>query len=140
MALFGDSSSSSSSGSGSPEQQAPTRSSRQACWSGRDGYYACLTSKSIIVPPGTDMNDGRGPVGKQSAEETAKQAQKTKRLQEDLASDPCLDSRREYEKHCARSWIDYFNKRRVLEERQRLMYEQNKAPIGSGPAAGNSGK
>jgi hypothetical protein len=33
--------------------------------------------------------------------------------------------------------IDYFNKRRVLEERQRMMYEQGKAPPGAGPAAGN---
>ncbi|PWN52909.1 hypothetical protein IE53DRAFT_236835 [Violaceomyces palustris] len=100
---------------------APTRNERKACWDHRDRYYDCLTKNEIAIPPGTDMSDGRGPFGKAAAEE---QARKQTKFEDDLRNDPCVDLRVEYERNCAKSWIDYFNKRRVLEQRQKLMYAQ----------------
>ncbi|TBU27789.1 cytochrome oxidase c subunit VIb-domain-containing protein [Dichomitus squalens] len=46
----------------------------------------------------------------------------------------CADAQGTYERNCARSWIDYFNKRRVLAEQQQgvLAQAQNQAN-----AAGN---
>lgn len=92
----------------------PTRSSRQACWSNRDAYYTCLTSHNVIIPPGTDMSDGRGPPIFSPAS-----VEKLRR------EDPCKAERDGFERDCAKSWVDYFNKRRVLEERQRLMLEKS---------------
>ncbi|PWN18453.1 hypothetical protein BCV69DRAFT_234239, partial [Microstroma glucosiphilum] len=91
----------------------PTRSSRQACWDHRDAYFSCLTANSILVPPGTDTSDGRGP---------PKTANETTAARDE---DPCKDKRSGYEANCAKSWVDYFNKRRLLEERQRLLYEKS---------------
>ncbi|KZT02540.1 uncharacterized protein LAESUDRAFT_661530 [Laetiporus sulphureus 93-53] len=31
----------------------------------------------------------------------------------------CIEAKTTYEQDCAKSWIDYFNKRRVLEEQQK---------------------
>ncbi|CAO3686467.1 unnamed protein product [Umbelopsis vinacea] len=31
----------------------------------------------------------------------------------------CLEKKKQYEDACMASWVEYFNKRRVLEERQR---------------------
>ncbi|KAI0706440.1 cytochrome oxidase c subunit VIb-domain-containing protein [Earliella scabrosa] len=36
----------------------------------------------------------------------------------------CADVRKLYEKNCAKSWIDYFNKRRVLAEQQQGVLAQ----------------
>ncbi|KAI0692473.1 cytochrome oxidase c subunit VIb-domain-containing protein [Cerioporus squamosus] len=36
----------------------------------------------------------------------------------------CADVRKTYEKNCAKSWIDYFNKRRVLAEQQQGVLAQ----------------
>lgn len=103
MGLF----SSSSSSTVSPEQTIPTRSARQECWNSRDLYYACLTSNSIIVPPGTDMADGRAPGGglKQTAEDKQKEKEKQQKLVQDRQSDPCKKERDSYEGHCAKSWV-----------------------------------
>lgn len=51
------------------------------------------------------MNDGRGPVGKLSPEDQAKLENKAKKMQLSLDSDPCIEVRREYEGHCAKSWV-----------------------------------
>lgn len=142
---------------------APTRNERKACWSHRDSYFSCLTQKGITVPPGTDMSDGRGPIGK-AAKEEQERLEREKKLSAEEArkQDPCIQERQGYETNCARSWVrintdfnrtpltigpsdhsifanspifallpaffciqvDYFNKRRVLEERQRMMYAQ----------------
>lgn len=51
------------------------------------------------------MSDGKGPIGKISAEDQAKLDNKAKRIQEALNSDPCIDVRKEYEGHCAKSWV-----------------------------------
>ncbi|PIL32384.1 hypothetical protein GSI_05630 [Ganoderma sinense ZZ0214-1] len=41
----------------------------------------------------------------------------------------CADTKGPYERNCAKSWIDYFNKRRVLAEQQQgvLAQAQNQA-------------
>ncbi|GAC72232.1 uncharacterized protein PSANT_04131 [Moesziomyces antarcticus] len=107
---------------------APTRDERKACWSHRDVYFACLTQKGVRVPPGTDMSDGRGPIGKAAKEEQeALEREKAITADEARKQDPCLEARQGYEANCARSWVDYFNKRRVLEQRQKMMYEQAEA-------------
>ncbi|KAE8223832.1 hypothetical protein CF319_g3195 [Tilletia indica] len=119
MGLFGSSSSSSSSSS-STIPEAPTRAERQKCWTHRDAYFSCLASHNIAIPPGTDMSDGRGPPSL-----TPKEAEKAR------AEDPCKKERDGFEGSCARSWADYFRKRRVLEERQKLMYAQGTPAQGS---------
>lgn len=71
------------------------------------------------------MSDGRGPVGKAAKEEQERLAKEKKQTSEEARKqDPCLAERQGYESNCARSWVDYFNKRRVLEERQKMMYAQ----------------
>ena len=109
MGLF----SSSSSSTPAPEQTIPTRSARQECWNSRDSYYACLTSNSIIIPPGTDMADGRAPGGglKQTAEDKQKEKEKQQKLLQDRQSDPCKKERDLYEGHCAKSWVSKIKKR-----------------------------
>ncbi|KDN46443.1 hypothetical protein K437DRAFT_256168 [Tilletiaria anomala UBC 951] len=119
------SSASSTSSQASTQPNAPNRQERRACWTSRDAYFNCLTSHDITVPPGTDMSNGRGLVGKAAAEEQKRlEREKGESQEKALREDPCVRERGVYEEHCARSWIDYFNKRRVLEERQKLMYAQ----------------
>ncbi|KAI9454806.1 cytochrome oxidase c subunit VIb-domain-containing protein [Russula earlei] len=36
----------------------------------------------------------------------------------------CASQRKSYEKNCAKSWIDYFNQRRVLAEKQKPFLAQ----------------
>lgn len=85
---------------------APTRNERKACWSHRDSYFACLTQKGVTVPPGTDMSDGRGPVGKAAKEEQERlEREKKQTVEEARKQDPCLAERQGYETNCARSWV-----------------------------------
>ncbi|KZS88071.1 hypothetical protein SISNIDRAFT_498113 [Sistotremastrum niveocremeum HHB9708] len=70
---------------------APDRSSRQRCWDTRDAYYACLDLHEILEPGGD--------------------AEKTKGV--------CGKERTAYEGSCAKSWVEYFNRRRVLAEEQK---------------------
>ncbi|GAA97157.1 uncharacterized protein L969DRAFT_84421 [Mixia osmundae IAM 14324] len=37
----------------------------------------------------------------------------------------CSKENKHYEKECAKSWVDYFNKRRVLEARQKATLAQS---------------
>ncbi len=121
MGLFSSSKSSSSSSADSGAPAAPSRSERKACWESRDAYFQCLTSHSIIVPPGTDMSDGRGPVGKSAAEEQ-KRLEKEKGASRDqaLKDDPCRSLRGGYEEHCARSWVSRRSERSELQKRSLL--------------------
>lgn len=85
---------------------APTRNERKACWSHRDSYFSCLTQKGVVVPPGTDMSDGRGPIGKAAKEEQEKlEKEKKQTVEEARKQDPCLSERQGYETNCARSWV-----------------------------------
>lgn len=101
MGLFG----SSSPPQTSEEVQIPTRTARKECWSARDDYYGCLTSKSIVIPPGTDMSDGRGQVGKLSKEEQQKVSNREAQKQKQREEDPCKKLRDRYEGHCVKSWV-----------------------------------
>jgi len=81
------------------------REERQKCWSTRDAYFTCLDVLGIITPG------------------------------EEAPSKKCKTERKAYEKACAKSWVEYFNKRRVIAdaqkeilaeaERQRLEAEAN---------------
>ncbi|GMK60032.1 hypothetical protein CspeluHIS016_0902490 [Cutaneotrichosporon spelunceum] len=86
--MFGFGSSSSS--SASEPGKAPSREQRQKCWATRDAFFACLDQHDVLQPP----EAGKG------------------------AGTPCEAAQKEYETACGKSWIDYFNKRRVLEFRQ----------------------
>lgn len=111
MGLFSSSNAAASS-SKAPEAAAlPTRTARQECWASRDAYYQCLTSKNIIVPPGTDMGDGRSVSSKAPPEEKAKVQDKARRQAEALESDPCKTLRSDYEGHCAKSWVRFADRR-----------------------------
>ncbi|KAH9948598.1 cytochrome oxidase c subunit VIb-domain-containing protein [Amylocystis lapponica] len=43
----------------------------------------------------------------------------------------CTGQRSQYEKNCAQSWIDYFNKRRVLAEQQQGVLAQATTQAGA---------
>ena len=82
---------------------APNREERAACWNHRDAYFTCLDQNGVIA-----AGDDKG---------------------------PCQKEKKGYEGSCSRSWvshgaawilwgelirqIDYFNKRRTLEMRQK---------------------
>ncbi|KAI0027289.1 cytochrome c oxidase, subunit VIb, partial [Vararia minispora EC-137] len=38
--------------------------------------------------------------------------------------DKCSSAKKGYEQNCAKSWVDYFNKRRILAEQQKPLLEQ----------------
>ncbi|CAM0141927.1 hypothetical protein VKS41_004370 [Umbelopsis sp. WA50703] len=85
----------------------PSRRERQHCWKIRDEYFACLESCGILDPE--TMND------KPDVREKGKS---------------CLEKKKEYEEACMASWVEYFNKRRVLEERQRKYLQLAKEQSG----------
>ncbi|KAE9408315.1 hypothetical protein BT96DRAFT_808172 [Gymnopus androsaceus JB14] len=66
-----------------------TREDRQICWETRDQYFACLDSIGV-VKAGDEKNSGA-----------------------------CASENKSYEKNCAKSWIEYFNQRRVIAEAQK---------------------
>ncbi|TXT13564.1 hypothetical protein VHUM_00931 [Vanrija humicola] len=78
------------------EPVAPSREQRAKCWSTRDAYFACLDQHGVIQPGDGELGDKQG---------------------------FCAAFRKEYEGSCGRSWIEYFNKRRVLEIRQQKTLE-----------------
>ncbi|WWD18118.1 hypothetical protein CI109_102567 [Kwoniella shandongensis] len=98
---FGSSSSSSSSSSSASsaeiEAPAPTRQQRQQCWSTRDAYFACLDKNKVYVPGDEVKKDDKG---------------------KEVQGGFCSEERVGYENACGKSWIDYFNKRRILELRR----------------------
>lgn len=97
---------------------APTRSERQACWEHRDLYFGCLTKNKVAIPPGTDMSDGRGPIGKAAKEEQERlERERQQSVAEQRKADPCIKERDGYEKNCAKSWVS--GKQRVGSRRMR---------------------
>ncbi|CAO3625499.1 unnamed protein product [Cunninghamella blakesleeana] len=74
-------------------EKPPTREERKKCWKVRDDYFTCLDKLNIIDPTVVENNPERA---------TA-----------------CLDLKKLYENACMASWVEYFNKRRVLDERQK---------------------
>ncbi|KAF9066334.1 cytochrome oxidase c subunit VIb-domain-containing protein [Rhodocollybia butyracea] len=71
------------------EETAPTREDRQRCWEARDQYFACLDGIAV-VKPGDENKSGA-----------------------------CAPESKTYEQNCAKSWIEYFNQRRVIAEAQK---------------------
>ncbi|KAM0750062.1 hypothetical protein T439DRAFT_326029 [Meredithblackwellia eburnea MCA 4105] len=84
--------------SGSPASStaAPTRTTREECWARRDEFFACLDAKGISVPNGPEHKTKGG----------------------------CEKEDAAYRGSCAASWVEYFNKRRVLQIRQDLMQKK----------------
>ncbi|KAI9315546.1 cytochrome c oxidase, subunit VIb [Dichotomocladium elegans] len=82
----------------------PTRTQRQQCWKLRDEYFACLDRLNIIDPVAVEKNP-------------------------DQAKD-CLGLKSKYEDGCLASWVEYFNKRRVLDVRQKEYLEFSKRQSG----------
>ncbi|KAL1927443.1 hypothetical protein VTP01DRAFT_3680 [Rhizomucor pusillus] len=78
----------------------PTRQQRQVCWKLRDEYFACLDRLNIVDPVAVEKDP-----------EQAKD---------------CLESKKKYEDACMASWVEYFNKRRVLDVRQKQYLELSK--------------
>ncbi|KAF8926460.1 cytochrome oxidase c subunit VIb-domain-containing protein [Dissophora ornata] len=77
--------------------QHPSRADRQKCWKARDAFFACLNESKVLDP---------------SAPE---------------AASICKDLRKQYEGACMKSWVEYFNKRRVLEVEQKELLERMRA-------------
>lgn len=85
------------------------RTNRQRCWDNRDAYYMCLTKHSIVAPPGTDMSDIKGALGRgQFAEPPRTEAERVRLAAEERAHDPCTHERDAYEGSCAHSWVCFF--------------------------------
>ncbi|KAH7871289.1 cytochrome oxidase c subunit VIb-domain-containing protein [Lentinula edodes] len=66
-----------------------TREDRSKCWEARDKYFACLDRVGVLKP-GDEKKDGA-----------------------------CASEDKAYEQNCAKSWIEYFNQRRVIADAQK---------------------
>ncbi|KAF9083373.1 hypothetical protein BGX29_011109 [Mortierella sp. GBA35] len=75
----------------------PSRADRQNCWKVRDAYFECLNNAKVLDPSKPE------------------------------AANVCQDLRKLYEQGCMKSWVDYFNKRRVLESDQKELLERMRA-------------
>ncbi|RIA89535.1 cytochrome c oxidase, subunit VIb [Glomus cerebriforme] len=88
----------------------PLRSQRNLCWKLRDDYFECLEN---ITPLINNSNNGDkliiDPISVQNDE----------KIQELVKRFNCWKKKEEYEKSCMTSWVEYFNKRRHLELKQR---------------------
>ncbi|CAG8673953.1 7986_t:CDS:2, partial [Scutellospora calospora] len=80
------------------EGKPPLRTQRETCWKLRDEYFSCLESVSIFDPTKVDTDESIKKLVKKSN---------------------CWKKKGSYEDACMTSWVDYFNKRRALEIRQR---------------------
>ncbi|KAG0363092.1 cytochrome oxidase c subunit VIb-domain-containing protein [Gamsiella multidivaricata] len=75
----------------------PSRADRQKCWKVRDAYFACLDESKVLDPSTPE------------------------------AASICQELRKQYEGACMKSWVEYFNKRRVLEVEQKEILERMRA-------------
>ncbi|KAH7878125.1 cytochrome oxidase c subunit VIb-domain-containing protein [Lentinula edodes] len=75
--------------SSKPDTGASTREDRKQCWEARDQYFACLDSVGILKPG------------------------------DEKTSVACSSKNKAYEQKCAKSWIEYFDQRRVIAEAQK---------------------
>ncbi|KAG0297186.1 hypothetical protein BGZ96_007395 [Linnemannia gamsii] len=82
---------------GNDEVKHPSRADRQKCWKVRDAYFECLNTNNIVDPSKAE------------------------------AASVCKDLQSLYENGCMKSWVDYFNKRRVLEVEQKELLERMRA-------------
>ncbi|KAL9544044.1 hypothetical protein MBANPS3_007831 [Mucor bainieri] len=75
----------------------PTRQERKRCWFLRDQYFGCLDKLNITDPTIVEKNPEK--------------------------ATECLELKQGYEEGCMASWVEYFNKRRVLDLRQKQYLE-----------------
>ncbi|KAG0163745.1 hypothetical protein DFQ28_011299, partial [Apophysomyces sp. BC1034] len=75
----------------------PTREQRRQCWKVRDEYFACLDNLGIIDPTVVEKDPSK--------------------------AESCLNLKKNYEDTCIASWVEYFNKRRVLDVQQKRYLE-----------------
>ncbi|CEI96875.1 hypothetical protein G6F70_008260 [Rhizopus microsporus] len=71
----------------------PSREERKRCWFLRDQYFQCLDRCNIRDPATVEKTPEKAP--------------------------ECLELKKNYEEGCMASWVEYFNKRRVLDMRQK---------------------
>lgn len=90
---------------------APNRTERSRCWEARDAYFQCLDKNGIVDSI----------------------------LEKDEAAKACATEGKGFEGNCASSWVTYFKKRRVMEDKKaRTMQElaakgAQELPAGVGP-------
>lgn len=90
---------------------APNRTERSRCWEARDIYFKCLDANNIV----DSISD------------------------KDKAEKVCGAAGKGFEGNCASSWVIYFKKRRVMEDKKaRTMQElatkgAQELPAGVGP-------
>ncbi|KAK3715571.1 hypothetical protein LTR37_004921 [Vermiconidia calcicola] len=93
---------------------APDRSARAQCWEGRDAFFSCLDRNGII--------------------DSVKEHEKAKKL--------CAPELKEFERHCASSWVTYFKKKRVFdyqkEQTLRKIEAEGAQPLNSPQGGGAS--
>ncbi|KAI8971856.1 cytochrome c oxidase, subunit VIb [Mycotypha africana] len=77
----------------------PSREERKRCWFLRDKYFGCLDKLNITDPTTVEKNPEK--------------------------ATPCLELKKAYEEGCIASWVEYFNKRRVLDLRQKQYLEMS---------------
>ncbi|KAI7900585.1 cytochrome c oxidase, subunit VIb [Cokeromyces recurvatus] len=75
------------------DHKPPTRAERKHCWFLRDQYFKCLDQLNIMDPSIVDKEPSK--------------------------ASSCLELKKNYEEGCMASWVEYFNKRRVLDLRQK---------------------
>ncbi|OLL24455.1 Cytochrome c oxidase assembly factor 6 [Neolecta irregularis DAH-3] len=79
-----------------PPAEAPSRNQRKRCWDARDLFFECL-DKNGIVSPATDL---AAPMA------------------------VCGTLWTKFKEDCQSSWVEYFCKKRVIDEQRRTMLEQ----------------
>ncbi|GAO49208.1 hypothetical protein SAICODRAFT_29708 [Saitoella complicata NRRL Y-17804] len=86
----------------------PMREQRKQCWGSRDAWFACLDKNNIINPIDEEVK--------------AKKA--------------CPKEFKKFEDSCVHSWVEYFNKKRVLDFRKEQMLREaaEKGQLMTGPA------
>ncbi|CAG8492909.1 5195_t:CDS:2 [Gigaspora margarita] len=87
----------------------PLREQRETCWKLRDEYFSCLETLSVFDPAKVDTDELIKTLVKKS---------------------DCWKKKSAYENACMTSWVDYFNKRRTLEIRQRQIADAKKRSDG----------
>ncbi|KAI9775579.1 MAG: hypothetical protein M1835_005791 [Candelina submexicana] len=91
--------------------EAPDRSARAHCWEARDGFFACLEKNGII--------------------DSIKE--------KEVADERCGKEGKVFERDCAKSWVQYFKKRRVMEHKRDLTIAKIDADNAALLAAGGKG-
>ncbi|KAI8972074.1 cytochrome c oxidase, subunit VIb [Pilobolus umbonatus] len=84
------------------DSKPPTRAERKQCWFLRDEYFKCLDKCDILDPTVVDTSPEKAP--------------------------SCLELKKQYEQGCMASWVEYFNKRRVLDRRQQQYLALSQQP------------